>query len=251
MRPDIEVFPDREKLVPAAADYIVELSSQGITQSGKFSIALSGGSTPRPLYATLVSATYSRRIDWPKVHVFWGDERCVPSDSPQSNYKMARETMLDAVPIPATNIHRIHGEENPGKAALAYEQELRALFGVNPTDGSPRLGFDLVLLGMGENGHTASLFPGLPAVNEKERWVLAQYVEVASVWRITLTPVVINAAKNVLFIVSGAEKAERLRDVLEGPFQPEVLPAQIVKPARGRLLWLLDKAAAGRLKRFQ
>jgi len=185
-----------------------------------------------------------------RVHVFWGDERCVPPDNPQSNYQMARETLLDEVPISVSNIHRIRGEEDPEKAAVAYEKELRTFFGVDARDGSPRLGFDLILLGMGDNGHTASLFPGSPAVNEKERWVMAQYVEVVSMWRITLTPVVSNAAKNVLFIVSGAEKAERLRDVLEGPFQPEVLPAQIVRPASGRLLWFVDRTAAARLRRF-
>ncbi len=164
---------------------------------------------------------------------------------------MARETLLEAVTIQAKNVHRIAGEEDPEKVAAAYEKELRAFFGVNETDGSPRLGFDLILLGMGDNGHTASLFPGHPAVTERERWVMAEYIEVASMWRITLTPVVLDAAKDVIFIVSGAEKAECLRSVLEGPFQPEVLPAQIVRPAQGRLLWLLDKAAASRLKCFQ
>ena len=249
--PAIEVFPDREKLIQAAAEQAIQLTYQGITENGRVAIALSGGSTPRPLYALLASERYSQRIDWPRVHIFWGDERCVPPDSPESNYQMARETLLDAAPIPVSNVHRIHGEEDPEKAAAAYEKELRAFFGVNATDGSPRLGFDVILLGMGDNGHTASLFPGLPAVTEKQRWVMAQYVEVVSMWRITLTPVVINAAKNVIFIVSGAEKAKPLHSVLEGPFQPEVLPAQIIRPAAGRLLWLVDRAAAGRLKRFQ
>ena len=249
-KPPIEVFPDREKLIQAAAEHVIQLTSQGITENGRVAIALSGGSTPRPLYTLLATKRYSQRIDWLRVHVFWGDERCVPPDNPQSNYQMARETLLDEVPIPVSNIHRIRGEEDPEKAAVAYEKELRTFFGVDARDGSPRLGFDLILLGMGDNGHTASLFPGSPAVNEKERWVMAQYVEVVSMWRITLTPVVSNAAKNVLFIVSGAEKAERLRDVLEGPFQPEVLPAQIVRPASGRLLWFVDRTAAARLRRF-
>jgi len=249
-KPPIDVFPDREKLIQAAAEHVVRLASESITEKGRFTVALSGGSTPRPLYTLLATDRYSQRIDWQEVHVFWGDERCVPSDSSQSNYQMVRETLLDAVPIPASNVHRIHGEEDPEDAAAAYEKELRAFFGVNSTDGSPRSGFDLILLGMGDNGHTASLFPGSPAVNERQRWVIAQYVGVVSMWRITLTPVVINAAKNIIFIVSGAEKAEPLHSVLEGFFQPEVLPAQIIRPARGRLLWLVDKAAAGRLKRF-
>ena len=244
----IEVFRDRERLIQAAAEHVTEIASQGITENGRVAIALSGGSTPRPLYSLLASEPYSKRIDWPKVHIFWGDERCVPPDNSQSNYQMARETLLDTVPIPVSNVHRIHGEEDPEKAATAYEKELRAFFGVNVTDGSPRLGFDLILLGVGDNGHTASLFPGLSAVTEKKRWVMAQYVKDLSMWRITLTPVVINAAKNVIFIVSGEEKAKRLYDALEGPFQPEVLPAQIIRPAAGRLLWFLDKAAAGRLR---
>jgi 6-phosphogluconolactonase len=247
----IEVFPSREELIRAAAERVIEMASQGIMKNGRAAIALSGGSTPRPLYSLLASETNSRRIDWPRVHLFWGDERCVPPDSPQSNYRMAREFLLDAVPIPVENVHRIHGEQDPGKAALEYEKELQAFFGVSER-GEPSLGgFDLVLLGMGDNGHTASLFPRTPAVTERRRWVMAQYVQAASMWRITLTPVVINAASNVLFIVSGAEKAERLHDVLEAPFQPEVLPAQVIRPDRGRLLWLLDRAAAGRLNRLQ
>jgi 6-phosphogluconolactonase len=250
-RPPVEIFSDRDKLIHEAAEHVVEVASRGITDNARVAIALSGGSTPRHLYTLLASEKYSKRIDWSKVDIFWGDERCVPPDNPQSNYWLARETLLDAVPIPVSNVHRIHGEQDPEKAAAVYEKELRTFFGANTTDGSPRLGFDLILLGMGDNGHTASLFPGSPAVNEKERWVMEQYVEVVSMWRITLTPVAINAAKNVIFIVSGVEKAERLHDVLEGPFQPEVLPAQIVKPARGRLLWLVDKAAASRLERLQ
>jgi len=156
---------------------------------------------------------------------------------------MARETLLDAVSLPAGNIHRIRGENDPRLAAAEYEQELRAFFGNTVTDGAPLRGFDLVLLGMGNNGHTASLFPGLPAVTEQVRWVMAQDIQAVSMWRITLTPVVLNTAENVVFSVSGAEKAERLRDVLEGPFQPEALPAQAINPFHGRLLWLVDEAA--------
>ena len=245
----IEVFPDRQRLIQAAAKHIVRLASEAAAKSEMFTIALSGGSTPRPLYTLLATQTFAKRIDWTRVHVFWGDERCVPPEDPRSNYQMVRETLLDAVPLPPGNIHRIHGEEEPQLAAVAYEQELRSFFGSRASDGPPPAGFDLVLLGMGDNGHTASLFPGSAAVTERVRWVMAQYVEVHSMWRITFTPVLINLAKNVTFIVSGVDKAQRLRDVLEGPIQPEVLPAQIVRPARGRLLWLIDKAAAGCLKK--
>ena len=247
----MEIFPDRESLIQAAAEQVIEIGSQRIAENRRIAVALSGGSTPRPLYTLLASEKYSKHIDWPKVHVFWGDERCVPPDNPQSNYRMARETLLDAVPIPVSNIHRIRGEEDPEKAAAAYEKELRTFFEMNATGGSLLSGFDLILLGMGDNGHTASLFPGSPAVNEKQRWVMAQYVNVVSMWRITLTPVVINAAKNVLFIVSGEEKAECLRQVLKGPYQPNVHPAQIIRPTRGRVLWLVDKAAAAHRGRLQ
>ena len=249
--PPLETFPDYGTLIQAAAEEAVRLGTQAIEENGIFTVALSGGSTPRPLYGLLATGRYARSIDWSHVHLFWGDERCIPPDDPRSNYRLVREALSDAVPMPPSNIHRIRGEEDPKVAAGAYEQELRTFFGCNGVDGPPRVGFDLVLLGMGEDGHTASLFPGLPAVTEQVRWVMAQFVEVVSMWRITLTPVVINAAKNVIFIVSGHEKANRLRDVLEGPFQPERLPAQMIKPARGRLLWLVDEAAAGRLKRVR
>jgi 6-phosphogluconolactonase len=237
MPSNVEVFPDREQLIRAAAEHVVRLASSAIAASGKFSLALAGGSTPKPLYTLLASESYVTRIDWQRVHVFWGDERCVPPDDPQSNYRMVKETMLDAVPIPSGNVHRIRGEDEPETAALAYEQELRTFFGDSAA-------FDLVVLGMGDDGHTASLFPGSPAVTERERWVVAQHVAHVSMWRITLTPVAINAAKNVIFLVSGSEKADRLREVLESPRRPEVLPAQAIQPIHGRLLWLVDQAAA-------
>lgn len=248
--PSVEVFPDRKQLIEAAAEQITRLASEAIGANGRFTIALSGGSTPRPLYALLATGGYASRIDWPHVHIFWGDERCVPPTDPQSNYRMAREALLDAVPIPRSHIHRIRGEDDPEQAAADYEQALHTFFG-SGAGGPPAAGFDLVLLGMGENGHTASLFPGSAAVTEQVRWVMAQYVEAVAMWRITLTPVVINAAKNVTFLVSGVDKAERVREVLEGPLQPKILPAQAIRPAHGQLVWLVDKAAAARLKGVQ
>jgi len=175
------------------------------------------------------------------VDVFWGDERCVPPEHKQSNYRMARETLLAKVAIPEANVHRIRGEDDPRRAAAVYEELLRRTLGAS--------GFDLVLLGMGDNGHTASIFPGLPAVTESSRWVLAQYVEVVGMWRVTLTPAVINAANHVTFLVAGAEKAERLREVLEGPEQIDVLPSQAIKPPSGALRWLVDAPAAARLQK--
>lgn len=246
--PHLEIFHDYEALVQAAADKVVQIGSQAIEENGMFTAALSGGSTPRSLYTLLVTGKFERPIDWSRVHLFWGDERCVPPDDPRSNYRMVRESLLDGVPIPPANVHRIHGEEDPKAAAAEYEQELRTFFGSTGEEGPPRLGFDLVLLGMGKEGHTASLFPGLPAVTETVRWVMAQFIEIASLWRITLTPVAINRAKHIIFVVSGTEKAERLRDILQGPIQPEALPAQMIKPMHGQLFWLADRAAAGCLQ---
>jgi 6-phosphogluconolactonase len=240
----VKIFRNLDRLAAAAAERFVKVASEAIAAKGRFSVALSGGSTPRPVYALLASEAYAKRVHWASVHVFWGDERCVPPDHPQSNYRMAREALLDAVPIPQKNIHRIRGEDEPDSAATAYERELKTFFGTGHDGKTPATGFDLVFLGMGGDGHTASLFPGSPAVRETVRWVLAQYVEAASMWRITLTPVIINAARNITFLVSGSDKAPRLREVLEGPEQPELLPAQAIKPVQGRLLWLVDAAAA-------
>ncbi|HEV7665993.1 MAG TPA: 6-phosphogluconolactonase, partial [Chloroflexota bacterium] len=175
------------------------------------------------------------------VHIFFGDERCVPPDDPQSNYHMAYETLLSKVPIPAQNIHRMRGELPPEEAALVYEEELKTFFGTEP----PRL--DVIILGMGDNGHTASLFPGLTAVHEQRRWVVAEYVAEVGMWRITLTPLVLNLAREALFLVAGSNKAEMLRRVLEGPFDPSALPAQIVRPVEGDVVWLIDAAAAASL----
>jgi 6-phosphogluconolactonase len=236
----VDVLPDRAGLMRAAADEFIKVAGLAQAAHRRFSVALSGGSTPAALYTLLAAPDVARQVDWSGVHIFWGDERCVPPDHPQSNYRMANETLLSRVPLPAENIHRIRGEDEPKQAAAAYEELLRGFLRGES--------LDLVLLGMGDNGHTASLFPGLPGVTESVRWVLAQYVEVVSMWRVTMTPVVINAARHVRFLVAGAEKADRLRDVLEGPAQVEVLPSQAIQPARGELRWLVDSAAAARLE---
>ena len=245
----ITVFPDTESLISGAADLITESAIRALAARDRFTLALSGGNTPKPVYARLATAAYRDRFDWQRVVIGFGDERGVPPDDPESNYGMARTTLLDQVPIPAENIYRMRGEEDPEQAAAAYAGELQRLFGGDPEAGEPpREGFDLILLGLGDNGHTASLFPGLAAVTEKKRWVMAQYVEVVGRWRLTLTPVVINAARQVAFLVSGAGKAEVLQQVLEGPYQPVVLPAQIIRPHSGDRRWLLDAAAAARLR---
>jgi 6-phosphogluconolactonase len=240
---NVTVYPDRQRFVEGAAAFIAGLAVESIAAHGRFTIALAGGNTPRPVYARLAAADHAERIDWSKVHVFFSDERCVPPDDPASNYRMAREALLDHVPLPTNNIHRVRGEEDPTLAALAYEQELQALFGTAPAPA-----FDLICLGMGDDGHTASLFPGTAALRERERWVVAQYVAVALAWRVTFTAAFINAARHVAFLVEGAEKSETLRRVLEGAYQPDVLPAQLIQPISGQAHWLVDAAVATRIQ---
>jgi 6-phosphogluconolactonase len=237
----IRVLPDPPALAEAAARQIVEAAREAVDARGLFSIALSGGSTPRDLHLKLASPPFRDEIQWDKVHVFFGDERWVPPDDPQSNYHLAEETLLGQVPIPRDHIHRMRGELPPEEAAQQYEQELKEFFKSEP----PRL--DVILLGMGDNGHCASLFPGLKAVHEQQRWVVAEYVAEAGMWRITLTPVVINLARRVIFLVAGKGKASMLKRVLEGPYLPDVLPAQIVRPSPGEAEWLVDAAAAADL----
>src|SRR5918999_3895485 len=234
----IHVFATQELLADAVARHVAACAKAAISANGRFTIALSGGSTPRAAYTRL--ATLDSRLttdDWRLTHVLWSYERSVRPGDPGSNYRMAKEALLDRVPIPADQIHRIRGEDQPEKAAADYERELRAL-------GS----LDLVLLGLGEDGHTASLFPGQPAVRETERWVVAVLDPDGELWRVTLTPPILNAARNVAFVVSGGSKAAPLRQVLEGPFTPDLLPAQAIRPREGRLTWMVDEPAAAQLR---
>ena len=241
------MFADADAFARAAATRIVTVATMAIAARGRFSIALSGGSTPRPIYELLARAPYATQIDWSRVHVFWGDERCVPPEHPESNYRMAREALLDHVPVPAKYVHRIRGEDEPHEAALDYEQVLRAFFAV--ADGPAERTFDLELLGMGDDGHTASLFPGTAAVMEQNRWVLANHAPAAQVeWRITLTPIVLNAAEVVTFLVAGSSKAARIAEVLAGP-DDDHLPVQRIRPMHGAPIWMLDTAAAAGLRR--
>jgi 6-phosphogluconolactonase len=240
---NIEVFPDKGALLQAAAELFMRLAREATDARGRFSVALSGGGTPRPLYELLATEPYAAQVDWGQVHVGWGDERCVPPDDERSNYRMARLALLDKVPIPAANIHRIKGELPPADAADDYERELRRLLG----EGAPFGAFDLALLGLGDNGHTASLFPGTYSLRERSRWAVAQYVEVVTMWRVTLTAPLLSAAANVAFLAEGAAKAGVLRRVLEGPPDPDVLPAQLIRPAGGAR-WMVDAAAAAELQ---
>ncbi len=239
--PEVRVCAHAAALARQVAQLWAALASQCVAQQGRFSVALAGGNTPKAAYALLATHPYHETLPWQQTHVFWGDERYVPADHPRSNYRMAYETLLAHVDIPASNVHRILTEREPEEAATAYEQTLRTFFAL-PEGTWPR--FDLLLLGMGADGHTASLFPGNAALHERRRLVVAPWVEQVQAFRITLTPPVLCHARHVVFVVSGREKAHTLHQVLRGPYQPERYPAQLIRPVQGTLLWLVDKAAA-------
>ncbi len=237
----ISIFPDIDSLSRAAAERFVSLSKAAILSRGRFATALSGGSTPRLLYSLLGSSPCSENIDWKRVHLFWVDERCVDPSSADSNYKLVAETMLLNVSVPEENIHRIRGEIAPRAAAALYEHELRKFFAAS---GKPV--FDLVILGAGVDGHTASLFPGSASLQERTREVVPVYREKPAIDRVSLTLPVLNQAANVLFLVAGNDKADILYEVLKSGNQGQY-PAGRVQPDEGTLAWFIDKAAASRI----
>jgi 6-phosphogluconolactonase len=243
MTADVRILPNADALFGAAAKEFARIAAEASRARSVFSVALSGGSTPKGLYALLASDAGLRAlVPWDKTHVFWGDERHVPPDHPESNYRMAREALLSKVPIPPGNVHRIGGEQrDAARAAEEYEQELRRHFRLAPAE-FPR--FDLVLLGLGPEAHTASLFPGTAALDETRRLAVSTWIEKLSAERITLTVPVFNASANVAFLVAGQDKALPLKAVLEGPYEPRQLPAQLIRPVSGCLLVFADAAAA-------
>jgi 6-phosphogluconolactonase len=241
----VVIYPDTNTLSHEAAQYIVRLANEAIVSHGRFSIALSGGSTPRVLYGLLGDEPYRNQINWSQVEIFWSDERCVPPDSSDSNYQLAQEVLFSKLSISASQIHRMPADKPDRDAAsLEYTQEMQRAFG---TDGIPS--FDLLQLGMGPEGHTASLFPHQPSLHEQQRLVMPVNVPKPPPPRLTFTPPLLNAAKHVLFLVTGADKADAVQAVLEGGYQPEEYPAQIVRPPHGDVTWMLDTAAAEKLHR--
>lgn len=242
LRSDLIVAADVDDLSRKATAEVARLATEAVSARGRFTVALSGGSTPRRLYRLLVEEDKLSPLPWGAIHLFWGDERHVAPDHPDSNYRMANEELLTRLPIPAANVHRIPAELADARAAAeSYEQTLRSFFGLGPGD-LPR--FDLVLLGMGPDGHTASLLPGTPALDEEHRLVVGQWVQALGTWRITLSPPVLNNAAAVIFLVAGQDKAAALQQVLRGSRHPSVYPSQLIRPTSGRLLWLVDRAAA-------
>jgi 6-phosphogluconolactonase len=257
-QPNISIFETPERVALAAGERFVECSRDAVENRGVFSVALAGGNTPRRVYELLASVPFKDRVDWPRVHLFFGDERAVPADHPDSNYRMAYEALISKVPIPAANVHRIVGEGNAKENARTYEEQLQEFFAGREQTREPSWPrFDLIFLGMGEDGHTASLFPGSEALNEKSHWVVATRSERLGQERITLTLPVLNHAARVVFLVTGKEKAQRLREVLrpkpvrgaqwEVGSEQDVVPAQMVQPVDGKLEWLVDRSAASLL----
>ncbi len=241
----IRIFDDPEAVGRAAADEFVRRCREAVAARKRFTVALSGGSTPRRLYQLLAGPPWRDQVDWGRTLFFWGDERCVPPDNPESNFRMARQALLSHVPVPPGHVYRIHAEHtNHDGTARDYQNTLADALGVDASGAPPAL--DLILLGMGPCGHTASLFPHTTALNETARWVVANFVPKFDTDRITFTYPMINRGHVVLFLVCGADKADVLREVLEGPADPQRLPSQGVRPA-GVLQWFLDRAAAARL----
>lgn len=239
---DIRVFKDSAAVAAAAADMIVTAAREAIGERGAFTLVLSGGSTPKLLYQLLTAEPFDSQIDWKRWEFYFGDERTVPPDHADSNYRTASEALLSRAPIDPQKVYRMKGEAEPMQSAIEYGKMLKERFG----DGGP----DVTLLGMGDDGHTASLFPFTPALDETHHRCTAQFVEKSTTganWRITLTAPFINRSAQVLALVTGASKAVRLREVLKGPADPKRLPIQLIQPTSGTMIWMLDEAAAAYL----
>jgi len=242
---ELHIFDTPEELTKAAFGLFLQAAAEALRAKEKCSVALSGGGTPLPLYQRLAQDPEADRLDWNRIHFFWGDERPVGPDHPDSNYQSAYQALLGPRGIPEEHIHRVQGEDDPARAARQYQQLLGTWFSERPPQ------FDLILLGMGDDGHTASIFPqtdlAAGAPGDESSWVEAVWVPKLESWRISFTPQLINAAARVVFLVSGGGKAETLREVIQGPYRPAIFPAQLIQPRNGKLTWLIDSAAAAEL----
>jgi len=248
----VRIYRNAEELALKSARLFARLADQYVVGSGRFTVALSGGSTPKAMLTLLSADPFVDTVPWSSIYFFWGDERCVPPDHADSNYRMASEALLSKVPVPPANVFRIPAENpDPQRAAEEYAATLTRFFvgearatktETAPLSNLPR--FDLVFLGMGPDGHTASLFPHTTALQAGDQIVVANYVEKFNTYRITLTAATINNARNVTFLLAGEDKAEPLKCVLEGSYQPDLYPSQLIRPRNGSLLWMVDEAAA-------
>jgi 6-phosphogluconolactonase len=235
----IQIYNSTEEINTTAAALFTEAAQKAIAEKGQFTAVLTGGSSPAGIYKLLASDDYKTKIDWSKVFIFWGDERWVPLNDDLSNAKMSYATLLSHVPIPSENIFEMYKEGVTAEEyAITYEQSIRTILG----DGGK---FDLILLGMGDDGHTASLFPGQKVLEEQNKWVDAYYLEPQQMFRITLTAPLINKAENIIVIAFGEKKAHALKEVTTGDYNPALYPMQLIKPESGQLLFLVDKSAAG------
>ena len=236
---EVLIYAGAAEVAREAARRFAELAEDFTRDAGRFTVALSGGTTPKAMFRILAEKPFADSLPWNSIYFFWGDERCVPPDHAESNYRMANETLLSKVPIPRENIFRIPAEdEDHERAAANYSETLRTFF------AEERPSLDLVFLGMGPDGHTASLFPGTTALCANDRIAVANYVDKFQSWRITLTADTINRARNIIFLVAGADKAPALKEVMEGERNPEQYPSQLIEPSHGALLWMADEAAA-------
>ncbi len=242
---NIEVYKDADHLCKELAEWITSLIEETLTRKDHFGLVLSGGNTPKKLHTLLASSPYRERIDWKKIHVFWGDERAVPFEDDRNNAKMAFDTLLDKVDVPGDQIHIMDTSFSSDAAAMQYEEILNEYFG---TDILPKKTFDLVLLGMGDDGHTLSLFPGTPVIHEEKLWVTSFFLKEQKMDRITLTKNIVNHADHIVFMISGDGKSQALHQVLEGEKNPDLYPSQVIIPTQGELHFFIDKAAASGLK---
>lgn len=236
------IAKNQEDLSEKAAQWLIQYINETLRQQDRFTLVLSGGNTPKKLYQLLASPGYRDQIDWTKIHFFWGDERHVPFSDERNNAKMAVDTLLSQVPVPKKHIHIIQTDIEPDLSAALYEKILHQYF--DDTDFT----FDLVLLGLGDNAHTLSLFPGYANIYEKEKWVIAFYLAEQNMYRITLTTPIVNRARSIAFLVTGGDKAVPLYKVLYGDHDPDLYPAQLIQPYHGNTLWFVDKAAAAELE---
>ncbi|HEY4109251.1 6-phosphogluconolactonase [Puia sp.] len=238
---ELHVFKDGEALSNAAAKFIAGHIVATLETTSRYTIALSGGSTPKRLHQILAQSPYKEQIDWSKLHIFWGDERAVAFEDDRNNAKMAYDTLLNFVPVPASQIHVMRTDITPEQSAVEYEKILHRYFDNTATS------FDLVLLGMGDDGHTLSLFPGMPVVHEEKLWATSFFLKAQDMYRITLTKTIVNRSACVAFLTAGTAKAHALKEVLKGAYNPDVYPSQVIKPT-GELHWFVDEAAAAALK---
>ncbi len=244
---ELHILKDSKEFNHTIAEWIIKQINDTLKKQDRFTWVLSGGNTPKALYELLASAAYKNKIDWSKLHIFWGDERAVPFEDERNNAKMVYETLLNHVSVPASQIHVMRTDILPKKSAAEYEKILLDYF-PHTTYDSPHPTFDLVLLGMGDDGHTLSLFPGTDVIHEESAWVKSYFLKAQEMSRITLTKHIVNQSSRIAFLTTGANKAHALKEVLEGEFNPDLYPSQVIAPLHGELHWFTDKAATSLLK---